>query len=375
MYAVKEIFYTLQGEGANAGRAAVFCRFAGCNLWSGREEDRADGHVPLLRHRFRRHRRRGRRQVRDRRWISRGACRAAADRSPRAGLVVLTGGEPMLQVDERSDRCPACARLPDRHRDQRHARRCRRASTGSASAPRPGTHARAASGDELKLVYPQAGLAAGSRRGLDFAHRFLQPMDGPDRARNTERWPIAYCKAQPAVAAVAADPQADRHSVKRQREQASGTGCAARLLLHVADAQQSPIPPPMRIYNDFLFEAAHLPAVGATPAIRTRASTATRSARASGSTASPTPRPATCFHFDDLSAALADCQRRSRSSLAERGRGAIRADARTHLPCGSGTGSRTRCPGLARDRGARDSCHEGLHLYRPAAPRHEPRAE
>ena len=55
MYAVKEIFYTLQGEGANAGRAAVFCRFAGCNLWSGREQDRADGRVPLLRHGFRRH--------------------------------------------------------------------------------------------------------------------------------------------------------------------------------------------------------------------------------------------------------------------------------------------------------------------------------
>ncbi len=99
-YSIKEIFYTLQGEGAHAGRPAVFCRFSGCNLWTGRESDRADRRLPVLRHRFRRHRRRARRQVH----------RAAAEL---AGLidslwpashaaskyVVFTGGEPLLQLD------------------------------------------------------------------------------------------------------------------------------------------------------------------------------------------------------------------------------------------------------------------------------------
>ena len=99
-YAVKEIFYTLQGEGAQAGRPAVFCRFAGCNLWTGREADRATAVCTLLRHRFRRHRRRRRRQVRDRRRAGRARSRRSGRRRARRHrFVVCTGGEPLLQLD------------------------------------------------------------------------------------------------------------------------------------------------------------------------------------------------------------------------------------------------------------------------------------
>ncbi len=99
MYHVKEIFYTLQGEGANAGTPAVFCRFAGCNLWSGREEDRGSAQLQFLRHRFRRDRRTGRRQVRDAEELARPPQRWHG-RPEGPILVVLTGGEPMLQVDD-----------------------------------------------------------------------------------------------------------------------------------------------------------------------------------------------------------------------------------------------------------------------------------
>ena len=98
-YTVKEIFKTLQGEGAQAGRPAVFCRFTGCNLWSGREQDRGDGDLPILRHGFCRHRRAGRRPLRKRR----GAWRRRSDKPGRANaprrFVVFTGGEPLLQLD------------------------------------------------------------------------------------------------------------------------------------------------------------------------------------------------------------------------------------------------------------------------------------
>ena len=102
-YRVKEIFYTLQGEGSHAGRPAVFCRFTSCNLWTGREKDRASRDLPVLRHRLRRHRRPGRRPVRHRgRPRRRGrAARGRARRIARAGrYVVCTGGEPLLQLDE-----------------------------------------------------------------------------------------------------------------------------------------------------------------------------------------------------------------------------------------------------------------------------------
>ncbi len=198
MYAVKEIFYTLQGEGANAGRAAVFCRFSGCNLWTGREQDRhravckfcdtdfvgigPDG---------------GRFATADEladAVASRWPVGADGDVRP---FVVCTGGEPLLQLDE-----PAIAAL--------HARGFEIAvETNGTQAPpdgldwvcvspKAGAPLRVRRGDELKLVYPQVEPEAHPERfaELDFTHFFLQPMDGPDAGRNAEL-AIEYCLAHP----------------------------------------------------------------------------------------------------------------------------------------------------------------------------------
>jgi 7-carboxy-7-deazaguanine synthase len=206
VYTVKEIFYTLQGEGANAGRAAVFCRFAGCNLWTGRAKDREravckfcdtdfvgvgpDG---------------GRFATPDAladavagRWRA-GTGEVPTD-SRDAGarpLVVCTGGEPLLQLD-----APAIEAL--------HARGFEVAveTNGTQPAPSgldwicvsPKANAPLAltAGDELKLVYPQREPDAAPERfeSLAFRHLFLQPMDGPRLAENT-RAAIAYCMAHP----------------------------------------------------------------------------------------------------------------------------------------------------------------------------------
>lgn len=194
VYTVKEIFYTLQGEGFHAGRPAVFCRFSGCNLWTGREEDRAsatcgfcdtdfvgvgpDG---------------GRFDTADALADAIAACWPSGGGGRR--YVVCTGGEPLLQLD-----VPLV--------DALHARKfevavetngTRQAPLGidwvcvspKANAPLALTH-----GDELKLVYPQAGGEPERYARLDFAHFSLQPMDGPDLARNTAA-AMAYCLAHP----------------------------------------------------------------------------------------------------------------------------------------------------------------------------------
>jgi 7-carboxy-7-deazaguanine synthase len=189
MYAVKEIFYTLQGEGANAGRAAVFCRFAGCNLWSGREQDRASADCTFCDTDFV-----GVDGPGGGRFATAGdlveACVATAGAAG-AGLIVLTGGEPMLQVD-----APLIEAL--------HARGFTIAIETNGTLPVPrsidwicvspkaGTELRQRSGDELKLVYPQADLDPEAVARLPFTHRFLQPMDGPDAEDNV------YCKQHPA---------------------------------------------------------------------------------------------------------------------------------------------------------------------------------
>ncbi|WP_027014748.1 7-carboxy-7-deazaguanine synthase [Comamonas composti] len=198
-YSVREIFYTLQGEGGQAGMAAVFCRFAGCNLWSGREQDRSgavcqfcdtdfvgtDGslggkyaHAALLAAQI------------EAQW--------PAGDAPEAGhrLVVLTGGEPLLQVDE-----DLIAAL--------HARRFRIAveTNGSLAAP-PGLDWICVSpkagapwvqqeGQELKLVWPQPGFELDAMASTGrFAQRFLQPMDGPAQAHNIQAC-IDACMADP----------------------------------------------------------------------------------------------------------------------------------------------------------------------------------
>ncbi|ODS00262.1 7-carboxy-7-deazaguanine synthase [Methyloceanibacter marginalis] len=196
MYAVKEIYYTLQGEGAQAGRPAVFCRFAGCNLWSGREQDRteavcnfcdtdfvgtdapavANTPTPIV-------------------WRE-PAARPGAAIPVRPPFVVLTGGEPMLQVDEALV-------------DALHITGFEVAIETNGTlpvlpsidwvcvSPKAGAPLKQRSGDELKLVYPQDRLWPEEVQGLDFTHFLLQPMDdGADSPANV-RAAIDYCLAHP----------------------------------------------------------------------------------------------------------------------------------------------------------------------------------
>ncbi|MDO8840474.1 MAG: 7-carboxy-7-deazaguanine synthase [Parvibaculum sp.] len=194
MYSVKEIFYTLQGEGANAGRAAVFCRFAGCNLWSGREEDRTSAVCRFCDTDFV-----GTDGVGGGKFSDAVALAAAVERAWAGAaedrFVVCTGGEPLLQLDE--------ALI-----DALHARGFEIAveTNGTIAAPAGldwicvSPKAEAAlnqtSGDELKLVYPQETAKPERFAGLDFQHFFLQPMDGDNTEENT-RAATAYCLAHP----------------------------------------------------------------------------------------------------------------------------------------------------------------------------------
>ncbi len=194
-YSVKEIYYTLQGEGAQAGRAAVFCRFAGCNLWSGREADRATAVCRFCDTDFVGTDGPGGGRFADADALA-GAVRARWP-SAAAGrpLVVCTGGEPLLQLD-----AALIAAF--------HARGLEIAieTNGTLAAPagldwicvspKAGAPLRQTSGDELKLVYPQDGAAPEQYEDLDFRHFFLQPMDGPGIAANTEA-AVRYCLAHP----------------------------------------------------------------------------------------------------------------------------------------------------------------------------------
>lgn len=195
IYAVKEIFYTLQGEGANAGTPAVFLRFAGCNLWSGREEDRAGAVCRFCDTDFA-----GTDGPGGGKFAAAGALADAVLAAWPRGVeshrfVVCTGGEPLLQLDEAVVRAL-------------HERGFRVAiETNGTQAvpagvdwvcvsPKAGAPLVARRGDELKLVFPQAGGEPERYERLAFAHFFLQPMDGPHRVRNTEL-AVAYCRAYP----------------------------------------------------------------------------------------------------------------------------------------------------------------------------------
>ena len=194
-YSVKEIYYTLQGEGAQTGRAAVFCRFAGCNLWSGREEDRAQAVCTFC----------------DTDFVGTdgagggkfGSAQALAESvaghwpTDVAGsrLVVCTGGEPLLQLD---------AALIEAFHTQRFEVAVETNGTLPAPAgldwicvsPKADAKLVLRHGNELKLVYPQAEAMPGRFERLEFDHFFLQPMDGPDLEQNT-RQAIDYCKRHP----------------------------------------------------------------------------------------------------------------------------------------------------------------------------------
>ncbi|MBO9560164.1 MAG: 7-carboxy-7-deazaguanine synthase [Caulobacter sp.] len=193
-YSVKEIFLTLQGEGGQAGKAAVFCRFAGCNLWTGREQDRAKAVCTFC----------------DTDFVGTDGENGGKFATPEAlvdvieaqwtggpddRLVVCTGGEPLLQLDE-----PLIAAL--------HARGFMIAveTNGTVEAPEdidwvcvspkadaPVVQTR---GQELKLVFPQEKALPERFEALDFERFYLQPMDGPDRDRNTQL-AVAYCLSHP----------------------------------------------------------------------------------------------------------------------------------------------------------------------------------
>jgi 7-carboxy-7-deazaguanine synthase len=194
-YAVKEIFYTLQGEGAQTGRAAVFCRFAGCNLWSGREADRAQAVCQFCDTDFV-----GTNGAGGGQFDSAEALAAAVASQWPAGqtgrpLVVCTGGEPLLQMNEE-----LVAAL--------HARGFTIAlETNGTRMPPPGIDWICVSpkananlvlraGHELKLIYPQSGAEPEHFSHLNFEHFFLQPMDGPECARNAQL-ATQYCLAHP----------------------------------------------------------------------------------------------------------------------------------------------------------------------------------
>lgn len=193
-YAVKEIFLTLQGEGAHAGRAAVFCRFAGCNLWSGREEDRAEAACQFCDTDFV-----GLDGTLGGRYATAAALADTIAAQWSGGehnrYVVLTGGEPLLQVDT--------ALI-----EALHARGFAIAveTNGTIAAPpgldwicvspKGGAELAIRAGHELKLVYPQPDAPPENFAGLAFERFSLQPMDGPDIARATEQT-VAYCLAHP----------------------------------------------------------------------------------------------------------------------------------------------------------------------------------
>lgn len=196
-YAVKEIYYTLQGEGAQTGRPAIFCRFAGCNLWSGREEDRQQAICQFC----------------DTDFVGTDGpgggkfttatelASAVANKWPDSTsarvrpMVVCTGGEPLLQLDEKLIRA-----------FQGNAFEVAIETNGTKPpplgidwicvSPKAGSELRLVSGDELKLIFPQSGAEPELFEKLNFRYFFLQPMDGPAREENT-RLAVQYCLKHP----------------------------------------------------------------------------------------------------------------------------------------------------------------------------------
>jgi 7-carboxy-7-deazaguanine synthase len=195
-YAVKEIFYTLQGEGANTGRPAVFCRFAGCNLWSGRERDREDAVCRFCDTDFVGLDGPGGGAFASARMLAEAVAAAWPPREgPARGLVVCTGGEPLLQLDE-----PLIAALHAAGFEVAVETNGTVAPPGGIDwlcvSPKAGATLVVREGNELKLVYPQKGGEPERYEGLGFEHFFLQPMDGPDRETNTAA-ALRYCLAHP----------------------------------------------------------------------------------------------------------------------------------------------------------------------------------
>jgi 7-carboxy-7-deazaguanine synthase (Cx14CxxC type) len=196
-YTVKEIYYTLQGEGANVGRAAVFLRFAGCNLWTGLEEDRASAVCNFCDTDFIGTDGPGGGKFASARQLAAAVanCWPASYSALARPFVVCTGGEPLLQMDEELVKALHEA-------DFEVAIETNGTLHPPASidwicvSPKAGADLVLTQGDELKLIIPQEGAEPEKYERLDFRHFILQPMDGPERERNT-RLALAYCLAHP----------------------------------------------------------------------------------------------------------------------------------------------------------------------------------
>ena len=194
-YSVKEIFYTLQGEGTHAGRPAVFCRFSGCNLWTGRESDRGSAICRFCDTDFVGTDGEGGGKFADAASLAQTIDALWPSTYTASKFVVFTGGEPLLQLDG-----ALIAAL--------HARGFQIAIETNGTLPVPegvdwicvspkmGSELKVRKGSELKVVIPQEGQNLAGYEKLDFEHFYLQPMDGPDKARNT-RLAIETCKLNP----------------------------------------------------------------------------------------------------------------------------------------------------------------------------------
>lgn len=195
IYSIKEIFYTLQGEGAHAGRPAVFCRFSGCNLWSGREIDRASAACRFCDTDFVGTDGERGGKFADSEALAHTIASLWPQDYPAHKYVVFTGGEPLLQLD--------AALIASMHT---HGFTIAIETNGTINvppgvdwicvSPKAGSVLLVERGDEIKVVIPQAGQNLADYAALDFAYFFVQPMDGPDLEANT-RLAIETCKQQP----------------------------------------------------------------------------------------------------------------------------------------------------------------------------------
>ncbi len=196
-YSVKEIFYTLQGEGANVGRPAVFCRFAGCNLWTGREQHRGKAVCQFCDTEFVGTDGPGGGKFRSPQDLANAVAQTwpggAADAFGK--FVVCTGGEPLLQLDASLVQAFHAAGF-EVAVETNGTRAAPPGLDWICVSPKFGADLVLRKGNELKLVYPQAGAEPESFRDLGFEHYFLQPMDGPEQARNTTL-ALEYCLAHP----------------------------------------------------------------------------------------------------------------------------------------------------------------------------------
>jgi 7-carboxy-7-deazaguanine synthase len=189
-YAVKEIYYTLQGEGARSGRAAVFLRFAGCNLWNGLERDRADATCRFCDTDFV-----GGDKFADAEALAQAVAKHWAAKDFSQPYVVCTGGEPLLQLDEALV-AALHARDFEIAVETNGTQHAPRGIEWICVSPKAGAELVLETGQELKLVYPQEGAPPERYADLLFDHFFLQPMDGPEREANM-RAATEYCLKHP----------------------------------------------------------------------------------------------------------------------------------------------------------------------------------